>query len=323
MHSFQKRIHYQGDLHPLLQQVCKDFDIGQYTSHGVIPIGHEDFNLIVTTDKGNFFVKVFGSFRDDEECKRYINVIEQALKAGVSHPRLYESIQGFLYHASFDGISDWLCVMQYIDGNNFYELQAHPTIEEVKFIVKQAALINSINLKPSFVYDHWAITNFLKEYGEKKQYLEKEDSELLEPLVPIFHSLSIDTLPHCFVHGDITKTNTMKSNDGRIYIIDFAVASWYPRIQELSVLLCDLFFDQNHPDNFVRTYDVVLSEYKKYISLTEDEVCKLPNYVKLAHAMHMLLANYEKVANSNTSAENEWFLQMGRAGLLLTNRIWK
>lgn len=320
MHKFQKRISYQGDLKPFLQKVSKDFNIGGYQSHEIVPIGYEDFNLFLTTDKGTFFVKVFGTFRDENECLRYVDIIEHAVNAGVSTPKLYKSNQGYLYQIEFEGV-DRLIVMEYIDGKIFYELQTSPTEEEIKFIIKQTALINKIDLKPSLVYDHWAITSLSREYEEKGKCLSEQDNQFVRPLVDAFKSLNVEDLPHCFVHGDITKTNTMKSSKGDISILDFAVANWYPRIQELSVLLCDLFFDPTKTQNFFLTYKLVLSEYQKYITLTPDEIRSLPIYLKLAHVMHVLLANYEKEANGNTSVENEYFLNMGRRGLNFLSNI--
>lgn len=323
MNDFQKRINYQGDIIPFLQQVCKDFNIGQYKSHEVVPIGYEDFNLFVLTNKDKYFVKVFGSFRDKDECTRYVEIMKEVLKAGVAHPKLYKSSQGYLYEISNNGQVDRLCVMQFIDGKIFYEFQTTPSIEEMLFVIRQATLINQIGLKPFPVYDHWAITSFLKEYKEKGNYLNKDDEKLIEPMVDLFNSLSIEKLPHCFVHGDITKTNTMKDTNGDIYILDFAVANYYPRIQELAVILCDLFFDPKNPKSFPKNYDLALSEYHKRISLTVNELKILPSYVKLAHTMHVLLANYEKVVKDNNTAENEHFLGIGRIGLQYTNKIWK
>lgn len=96
MDLFQKRITYQGKLKPFLFQVCKDFTIGKYIAHETVPIGYEDFNLFLTTDKNKYFVKIFGSFRDKKECNRYVDIMEKALKAGVSHPKLYQSNKGYL-----------------------------------------------------------------------------------------------------------------------------------------------------------------------------------------------------------------------------------
>jgi Ser/Thr protein kinase RdoA (MazF antagonist) len=319
MINFQKRINYQGSLKPFLQQTCKDFNIGKYKNYEIIPIGYEDFNLLVFTDRDKYFVKIFGSFRSKDECSRYVEIMESILRVGVSHPLLFQSNQGYLYELSNDNQTDRLCVMEYIDGKIFYELQTTPTKEEKCFIIKQVALINKIDIKPFLVYDHWATTNFLKEYNKKGKYLNKDDKKLVEPMIEVYNSLSIDNLPHCFVHGDIIKTNVMRSKKNKIYILDFAVANCYPRIQELAVILCDLFFDPKNPSEFSQNYNLTISEYQKYIPLTHDELKKLPNCVKLAHAMHILLANYEKIVKGNQFSENEYFLEIGKAGLKYTN----
>lgn len=305
--DYQKRIGYYGDLTSLLTSICHDFKIGKYLSYKVVLIGYEDFNLILKTSNGKFFIKIFAKFRDKKECQRYAEIVERVLKAGVSHPFLYKSSQGYLYEIKMGKTTIRLFVMEYIDGKTFYELEEEPTVEEIRFIVKQAALINRIKLEPYFVYDNWAIVNFLDQYNQKAQYLDKEDEELISPLVESFKSLSINNLPHCFVHGDITKTNTMKDKNGKIYILDFAVANYYPRIQELAVLICDLLSKNSFKE--------ILHEYQKYIKLTFDEIKKLPLYVKLAHAMHVLCGTYEKKVNYNTSAENEYFIKIGRVGL--------
>lgn len=322
MNNFQKRINYQGDLKPFLQKVCIDFNIGGYKSYEIVPIGYEDFNLFLLTNKDKYFVKIFDSFRDKSECSRYVEIMESVLKAGVSHPKLYKSNKGYLYEVTNKDLIDRLCVMQFIDGKIFYELQTTPTTEEMGFVIKQAALINKIDIKPPLVYDHWAITSFLKECGEKGQYLNDDDKELIEPLVEVYKSLEVEKLPHCFVHGDITKTNTMKSTKDGIFILDFAVANYYSRIQELAVILCDLFFNPKNPESFPANYELALNEYQKYIVLTPDELKKLPSYIRLVHTMHVLLANYEKVVNKNSSAENDYFLGMGRIGLKYTNKLW-
>lgn len=322
MHRFQQRINYPGDLQPFLVKVCEDFSIGEYNSHEIIPIGYEDFNLQLATKEGRYFVKVFAFTKDKVECKRYVDVIKKALESGVSHPKLFGSNQGLLYETVNGSLTDRLCLMEYIDGNIFYEQQTPPTDEEKRIIIKETALINQMGLHPPFVYDHWAVTNLQREFRQKGKFLTGKDKKLIEPLVESFASLEIEKLPHCFVHGDITKTNTMRSKNGKIYIFDFAVANYYPRIQELASILCDLFFDPKHLEVFPKTYDLAVGEYQKYIRLTPVEITTLPAYVKLAHVMHILLANYHKVVNGNSSSENDYYLELGRAGLIFTSKLW-
>lgn len=323
MNNFQKRIHYQGDLKSLLVQTCKDFDIGIYSSHSIIPIGYEDFNLKLSTSKDNYFVKIFASFRNENDCKRYVDVISSVLESGVAHPNLYKSSQGFLYQISLNGSIDRLCVMEYITEKSFFETQSTPDPNDVRLIIKQASLINSIDIKPAYIYDNWAIVNFPEQYEKKKQYLDKKDDYLITPLINQLNQLSLNILPYTFVHGDITKTNTIKGPYGKIRIIDFAVSNYYPRILELSALFSDLFFETQNPDSFMEVYKFALNEYQQYLPLTPEELIALPTCVKLTHAMHILCANYDKIVLKNSSNENNYYLNNGRLGLKHTTKLWK
>jgi Ser/Thr protein kinase RdoA (MazF antagonist) len=320
--DFQSRTNYTGDLNDLLPKICKDFDIGNFVKCQVIPMGYEDFNAILHTSTGKYLLKIFGNFRDDNECKRYVEVMEKVLKAGVFHPKLLKSNQGNLYSFAQDNNKLKMCVMQYIDGKTYYDLGDNPTEDESVWVIKQVALINQINLKPKFIYDSWAISNFSKEFAEKGKYLSKDDAKIINTLANHFEKLDINNLPHCFVHGDITKTNTMRDNGGQPYIIDFAVANWYPRIQELAVLFCDLFFNPTKPKEFPENYKKLLNNYQQQISLTTFELETLPLYVQMAHIMHLLRANFEKIVNNNQTKENEYFLNIGRTGLKFTTDLW-
>ena len=239
----------------------------------------------------------------------------KAVQSGVKHPKLLRYKDDCLYKSLANDTEIRLCVMQYIDGVSFYEGNLKATKDEMRFLIHQAALINRMDVKPRKVYDSWAIVHFLEEYEKKKKYLGEADIEFINPLVKNFSAIDIKKLPHCFVHGDIIKTNVIKSRNGELYILDFSVASHYPRIQELAVLLCNMLFDEDKPETFNQYYHLSLVEYRKYNSLTTHEEDVLPLFVKVAHAMHVICATYEKEVNNNESAENSYWINLGRKGL--------
>lgn len=321
INTFRKRIEYNGDLDKLFEKVSESYGFGKYISFAPILQGYEDFNIILTTEKGKFFVKVFAKFKDTKEVEQYIQMMLKALEKGIKHPKLLKNPDGYLYARKLEGANVSLAVMDCIIGEDFFRLQEKPSEEEMRFLAQQAAKINTIDFKPKFVYDSWAIPNFLNEYEKVKDKLTKEDSELIKPLVELFPKLEIDLLPHCFVHGDIISTNVMRSKDDGLFIIDFAVANWYPRIQELAVLLCDLLFVPDK-EQFQNNYDLALNEYQKIIRLEENEIKTLPIYIKLAHAMHIIPSTREKLLNNNTLPENEFWLKSGQEGLKFTSELW-
>ena len=110
-------------------------------------------------------------------------------------------------------------------------------------------------------------------------------------------------------------TNLMKDEDSNLFVIDFSVANIYPRIQELAVLACNLLLDASDKMQSERNLQVLLKKYQKNIPLTDRELRSLPTFINLAHAMHLLNANYEKVTNDIVPPENEYWLIQGRLGL--------
>ena len=313
--EFFQRINYRGKLEQISLLICKDYNIGKFVSNKLVMAGYEDFNFALETTKGKYFVKVFANNRKQKECERYINIMLKVIEKGIFFPKLYKSSQGYLHTLKVGGSRLRLCVMEYITGESFYFLRQKPEINEIRAITRQAALINSIKFKPEFIYDSWAITSFLEEFKKKGKYLAKEDLKNINPLVAESKKIMARRLPRCFVHGDMIVTNLMKDKKGKIWIIDFAVANHYPRVQELAILASNVLFDEKDKGKTKRNLEIALEKYQKIIKLTPQELKALPTYIKLAHAMFVLCANYEKMVENNSSEENEYWLAQGRAGL--------
>lgn len=321
-HEFQTRIQYQGDLQILLQEICRRYGLGDYIGSQVISVGYEDLNIVLTTGKGKHLVKAFADFRSLEDCQRYVEMMLQVIEAGVHHPKLYQAGEHHLEVLQLDGAEVRVCVLEYIDGHSFYDLDEQPTKEELGIIASQAAVINQLPLKPPFVYDSWAVVNILNEYEKKHQYLREADIEMVQQVVDAFSRIDLKSLPYAFVHGDIIKTNVMRDKDGKIYILDFSVANYYPRVQELAVLFCDLFFNEKDPSNFKQCYELGLEEYQRKIKLISYELEVLPVFVKAAHAMHIICPTFERDVNGNDSKENAKWLELGRIGLRFALQYW-
>lgn len=290
-------------LNEMFAQVAADYKLGRVISYKKIEIGYEDNNFILKASSGKYMVKVFGNYRDIAECRRYLSILEAAQLAGVSTPKLFRFKDVALYQYN----SANLAVFRYIDGKNFYELGREPSSDEANEIVRQAAIINRIDYKPEFVFDDWAIINFLKQYKTSYPHLSVDERASLEPLKVEFEKLNLVSLPQALVHGDIITTNTMLDYMGKIFIIDFACANYVPRIIELAVLACNLLVTMPQ--------DAILNKYEQYNILTPQERELFPLFVKLAHAMHVIGAVRERDIYGNMSKENDYWLKQGRAGL--------
>jgi Ser/Thr protein kinase RdoA (MazF antagonist) len=101
------------------------------------------------------------------------------------------------------------------------------------------------------------------------------------------------------------------------------VSNYYPRVQELAVLFCDLFFNEKDPSNYAGNYQLGLEEYQKVLPLTQKELDILPLYTKAAHAMHIVNPIYLQKVEGNDAVENANWLNLGRTGLEFANDFWK
>lgn len=313
INQFDSRIDHKGNLKNILFEVTDDFQLGQYRNHSLLEVGYEDYNLKLETDKGSFFIKIFAAFRTEKDCERYVNLMEKVIEAGVRHPKLIPSkTSKYIFKPLKTNLK--LVVMEWIDGQSFFDSNSTPTLSEISDISEQAAKINRINFNLPFVYDNWAITHIVEEYAKWHKYLEKLDKTLVDLVVSEMKKINILSLPRALVHGDLIKTNVIRATNGKLYIVDFSVANINPRIQELAVLCCNLLFNEKQPSNSDYLAKLAIDAYQKYIKLTKIELKLLPLFIKAAHAMHIIGATKTK-AKGEGSKENDYWLNLGRIGL--------
>ena len=160
------------------------------------------------------------------------------------------------------------------------------------------AIIHKATLQSDFIYDKWAIINFVKEFQNKKQYLNGNDYKKLEELYNRFLQVDIEKLPKAFVHGDIISTNVMKDKNNKLWIIDFAVSNYVPRIIDLAVSSCNLCLDTENKENTKKKVKMILEEYQKYNKLTDYELEQFPLFFDIANAMGIL-----QISHLNTLGE--------------------
>ncbi len=313
---FKERVGFGGNLTEISTLICTQYGLGNFVNSTVIPVGYEDFNFLLRTSHGKFFVKIFRTSRNLNDCTRNVDIMLKVSKSEISIPQLYHSLKGDYVSVLFVGKSILrLSVMDFIEGKDLFTSKAKINKEDIYSLASLASALNCLNIKPVKIYDSWAIPNFPEEFKKKSKYLNQKEFALMRPLLGQFAMLDISTLPHCFVHGDILRTNIIKDKQNKLWLIDFSVSNYYPRIQELAVLACDVLFNKDNEEKSEENLTLALNEYQKRIKLTPRELLSLPVYIKIAHAMHLLCATYEQKVNHNNSPENKYFLAIGRAGI--------
>ena len=306
------RLAYSGDLEPVIDRLCVAYGVGTPANSSVIEVGYEDCNVVLETDQAKYLAKMFAKTRTTEDITRYATTMQKVVEAGVNHPELLTTSTGEVTYTD-SGIT--LVLMRFVEGKTFFELDRAPDAEDRKVVLEQAAKVNDIDYRPTYLFDSWAIPNIRAMFDKVSQFIEPDDLKLVEQAMAQYEAIPVDDLPHCFVHGDFTKTNVLKGNDGKIYILDFSVANWYPRIQELSVIAANLLHDTGDSSSLEDRCSQVADEYSQFNALTDEERRHLPAYALAGIAMEFMGAHQEKHINGNDTDETDCWLNLGREGL--------
>lgn len=313
--SFDGRIDFSGDFDALIGRIATAYKLGGTLHHRVIEVGFEDFNVKISTDQGEFLAKIFSKNRTAEEIDRNVTNIEKAIAAGVNHPKLLLSNGQALYQDTESGLK--MVVMQFIAGKSYYDLSVIPNSHDLALIATEAVKINNIDYDPPHLFDSWAIPNMEWMFDKVKDHLTDEGRTLVEGAFEHYKQIPLDKLPRCYVHGDLIKTNLIKGDDGKIYVIDFSVANTYPRIQELAVMAANLLFDEKSGSTrpLTERVEAVIDAYVNAGGeLTELEKEHVFNYALPAAAMEYMGSVNERVVG-DTSDEIAYWEQLGLNGL--------
>ena len=309
MENFFERINVNSSLNEIAQMICSKCGIDDYISSQIVEVGYEDFNFIIETKNKKYFVKIFHKGRTSQNCSNCMDRINLSNKIDINTPKTicFDSIKIEDKNLKF-------VIFEYINGKSFLDLEEMPNEAEIKEIIRQMANIHRAELKSDFIYDTWTITNFTKEFETKGKYLDQQYYEKFKELSDKLKKVDLKKLPHSFVHGDIISSNVIKDNNNKLWIIDFAVSNYLPRIIDLVVTGDNLCLDPNSKENTIKNFKSIINEYEKYNKLVDYEKEIIPLFYDLENAMGILQINSIK-QSGEYSKEDEYWLKVSEQGL--------
>ena len=320
--EFYDRINLNTNLDNISKEICKKYNLDDYISDELILVGYEDFNYILNTTKGKYCVKIFNKERTNKDVNNYIDRIDLAATLNINTPKVYRVKNNCLQIIDINNNQYRLCVFEYVNGKSFYDLNEIPTEKEIKEIIKQMVYIHNSKLDSEYIYDKWTITNFIEEYKDKKNYLDKKYIDIFNKLTNRLEKVDFNKLVYSFVHGDIISSNVMKDKNNKLWIIDFAVSNYLPRIVDLAVTSCNLCLNPNSKVKTIESTKMILEEYQKYIKLNEYELETFPLFYDLANAMGILQISYLN-SIGEASDEDKFWLEESEKGLSFSdNNFW-
>ncbi|MGH3252801.1 MAG: phosphotransferase [Trebonia sp.] len=289
--------------------MTRQYGLGNPVIWTVLTTGYEDRNIDLRADRGRVVVKVLAAGRADIAA-RTAGLITRAQAAGVRHPRLYRDAAGSLVH-DYDG--QQLIVMDFDPGESLYDLRRPPDRTELAQIIAQAVLIHTIDARPEFVFDPWAITNLAPMAAQAGSLLDAAQRRLVDRAIEQADRIDRQALPAALIHADLTKGNILTGPAG-VTVLDFAVANRLPRVQELVVIAANL--THGSPEPLPARIDSIATMYSAAapVPLTPAEHHALRAFGPAAAAMELLgaLAEWQR---GNHSAETGYLISLGTAGL--------
>lgn len=185
----------------------------------------------------------------------------------------------------FENTKYRLCVTEYVQGKSFYDLGIKPNEDEIKEIVRQMINIHKTKQKLNYIYDKWTITNFKQEFEDKAKYLDNKHLLKFEELKKKYEEIDTQKLSHTFIHGDIISSNIIKDKNSKLWLIDFGVSNYLPRIIDLVVSACDLCLELDSKEETVFKIKMLIEEYEKYSKLTDYEKQVFPLFFDIVNAI--------------------------------------
>lgn len=314
---YYSRIDEIDDISNLSKLVCKEYSLGQYLDTFVIEIGYEDFNAIVTASTGKYLMKVFRNSRNDKEVYECIDRSWNAWLNNVQTPKIYKNLNDDIVTIiNYENSRFRVSVIEFIDGDNFFDLKRKPTTNELSEIVNVASNLNAMNYKPNFIYDSWAIPSFCDEFEKKCKYLDKEYLEMIKQIYEKFKNFDYDKLPKSFVHGDMMSTNLMVDKNNKIWVIDFSVSNYTARLNEIVVICDDVAMIYGNKEESEKRIMAAFDQWCNKVNATQLEKDSFQILFDVANAINVLNPLYE-IATGNDSEETKMHLNAGLFGLSL------
>ena len=328
----------EKDLNDILNIIISDYKFAEIKSYKVIETGYEDFNVYLETLNNKYVVKFFSNERTIDNINHYIKIVDLIAKQDyLNIPKVYKNKNGNLEEMDFNGNKIYCFVMEYINGNTIYELNKNIDLKAIIKIVFDILKYNCVNkelkdylnssdAKKFKQYDMWSYENFLEEYNDKKKYLNAEDNELIKPIVSYYSDMinrykKYDEKfknqpvmpPYMSAHNDFISTNIILKDNTEPFYIDFSVSSVALNFVDIAIFGCDTVLKKDITSEEYANYLKIISYilYRTHIM----EYNLYPTAVAVQHAIHILIANYYKVHEDVDSAENDYFLNLGRIGI--------
>lgn len=256
--------------------------LGKIQEYTPINEGYEDANILLTTDKGKYVLKLFLKERSQKNIQDYINVLSGLNSKSIPTIQLVKSTHGYLEQIN----NTFFMITEFFEGSNFTETT--PTLEDIRIITSYLAQINTLQLHVEECYDSWGNKNLLKEYQENEDKLSTDQKDFIKPVIENYKTIDFSNLTTSFIHGDMQRKHVLKNNRGEYCILDFGCMSYGSKVIDLSTFIAWFCLQPDTIDRKEEIEKLVITEYSKTHNLSSYELEILPTLVAGAYTAYFM-----------------------------------
>jgi homoserine kinase type II len=301
-----------------LNQVLSHYDIGEPCGARPVERGFVNENWRIETSLGTYFLKHYHpSLCHPEIIRAQHALIAHLQRAGFPAPTIMPTTGGHTLLALGDELYE---VQTYIAGT-FYDHERIAHFEEAaRTLGRYHACVESFppalqNLgelySPAVLHANLAalIAAWEIERDPELDQMARRLAAHADDLAARFAAHG--ALPHLVIHGDYYADNLIFEGDYITGVVDYDKARWQPRVVELAETL--IYFASPRPGHLKHLvypgilgwapFERLLRTYASVVSLTENEIRALPDYVRCIWLQISLQRLWEKGTRPSEAAE--------------------
>lgn len=324
--EIMSRVNVDFSLEELVDQAVRQFDLGAVKNFELIQHGYQDLNVKVSTERGDFIIKVFSKRRTLTNVEEQTRALRFFHENGLPVPILVpcETPRGDLelFNVIFGRYGDaYVAVFEFFKGPSFDEIKPKDT--DFVYLAGCLARMHKLSFKISRYYDDWGAANLLNEFvekgsllavnvpGTKKAVVPAEDRKSIEKIVERMQTVDLSRFRQCVIHGDLYRSHALKKGEFDYCIIDFGCMDFNAAILDLAIFAAHFCLDgTEEPAEIRRIIELVEHSYRTAggtITHAEKEV--MPLLMGASYAAYVI-ATANLIVNGDTSKQTKGWLEI-------------
>lgn len=324
--EIMSRVNVDFSLEELVDQAVRQFDLGAVKNFELIQHGYQDLNVKVSTERGDFIIKVFSKRRTLTNVEEQTRALRFFHENGLPVPILVpcETPRGDLelFNVIFGRYGDaYVAVFEFFKGPSFDEIKPKDT--DFVYLAGCLARMHKLSFKISGYYDDWGAANLLNEFvekgsllavnvpGTKKAMVPAEDRKSIEKIVERMQMVDLSRFRQCVIHGDLYRSHALKKGEFDYCIIDFGCMDFNAAILDLAIFAAHFCLDgTEEPAEIRRIIELVEHSYRTAggtITHAEKEV--MPLLMGASYAAYVI-ATANLIVNGDTSKQTKGWLEI-------------